>query len=273
MSLVQMPLGYHFSEIACDYGDVRFTDSEPIRYIEAQLRGLPAIVGIELGCGTGRYTAELFAALDGRLRLHCVDASAAMLAELGRTLNVKYEGRYTATHRTAERVRFAPGAHDAVFAFNALHHFDLLRVLRNISEWLRPGGLAFLYTRTPSQNERGMWGRCFPGFAEKETRLKDADTLRAAVEATPGLRCVETKRFAYDRRADLKTVLDKVDNYHYSTFRLYRGGELEAATQGFIKRLRTEFPDPDNITWTDHNLMLVAAKDGQDQTQSKNGKH
>jgi len=260
MSVDQRPLDYHFSEIAGDFRALRFTDPEPVAYIQGQLASSPAIVGIELGSGTGRYTAELFAALDGRLTLHCVDACAEMLVELDRRLSGDYEGQYTITRGAVEEVRFAPGACDAVFSFNALHHFDLPRALRNVAAWLRPGGLAFLYTRTPSQNACSLWGRYFPGFVEKEHRLKDRATLLAAVAATPGLRWVETKRFAYTRRADLETVLDKVDHFHYSTFRLFRPDELEAAREVFFKRLLVIYPDPEDIVWRDYNLMFVIEK-------------
>jgi SAM-dependent methyltransferase len=207
----------------------------------------------------------LLAALDGRLTLHCVDACAEMLAELDRRLSGDYEGRYTIIHGTVEEVRFAPGACDAVFSFNALHHFDLPRALRNIAAWLRPGGLAFLYTRTPAQNARNLWGRHFPGFVEKEDRLKGRATLLAAVGATPGLRWVETKRFAYSRRADLDAVLDKVDRFHYSTFRLYRGDELEVARELFLNRLVDAYSDPDDIFWTDYNMMLVVEKSEEER--------
>jgi SAM-dependent methyltransferase len=262
MSVDQHPFGYHFSDVARGYSAQRFTDPEPVAYIRGEISSLPAIAGIELGCGTGRYTADLFAALDGRLALHCVDASGEMLAELDRRLNGDYEGRYTITHATVEEARFAPGACDVVFSFNALHHFDLPHALRNIAAWLRPGGLAFLYTRTPSQNARNLWGRHFPGFVEKEDRLKDRASLLAAVDATPGLRCVEMKRFTFSRRANLDIVLDKVDNFHYSTFRLYGGDDLKAAREVFLKRLLDVYPDPEDILWTDYNLMLVVEKQG-----------
>ena len=251
---------HHFSHIAPDYSALRITDPEPVAYIREQIGSLPTISGIELGCGTGRYTAELFAALNSRLTMYCVDASIEMLAELDLRLNGDYKGQYTITHATIEEARFAPGACDAVFSFNALHHFDLLPALHNIATWLRPGGLAFLYTRTPSQNARNLWGRYFPGFVEKEDRLKDRTTLLAAVNTTPGLRLVETKRFTFARRADLDTVLERVDNFHYSTFRLYREDKLEAAREIFLKRLLDVYPDPQNISWADYNLMLVVEK-------------
>ena len=56
-----------------------------------------------------------------------------------------------------------------------------------------------------------------------------------------------------------------MDRFHYSTFRLYRGDELEAAREVFLKRLLDVYPDPEDIFWTDYNLMLVAEKHGEER--------
>lgn len=251
----------HFSNVAAHYDGVRFTDPEPVSYIQGWLRKALEINGIELGCGTGRYTAKLLATLGKKLRLHCVDANAEMLAQLRGRINNSRQRRYTLVRGAAEEVQFAPGSCDAVFSFNALHHFNLPLTLRNISHWLRSRGLAFLYTRTPTQNKRTLWGRYFPDFARKEKRLKSSAVLRSAVDATPGIETVEVKCFAFSRSASLKNLLNKVHSYHYSTFRMYGRLELGAACETFARRLKEDFPDTDDIHWTDYNLMLTIEKE------------
>lgn len=249
----------HFDDVAAHYRNVRFTDHEPIHFIRNHIRGAEPMQGVELGCGTGRYSVELLQTLPG-LHLHCVDTSTAMLEELDRRLKQDYAGRFESVQGRSEEVHFEPGSIDAVFSFNALHHFNLPHTLRRIALWLRPEGRTFLYTRTPTQNAMTLWGQYFPDFAERENRLKTAAQLREAIDAAPGLRWVEEKRFEFIRRADLLTVLKKVDHFHYSTFRLYSGDELETARQRFIKRLKRDFPDPRRIQWTDYNLMVVLEK-------------
>lgn len=260
MSLNQGYFSSHFSDIAQNYRAVRFTDDAPITYILKHLDSLPAIAGLELGCGTGRYTAELLNTLDQMHSLHCVDASQDMLAELERRFKAQYPDRFTPVHSGAENVSHPADTLEAVFSFNALHHFDLAATLSNVSDWLRPGGMAFLYTRTPEQNASNLWGQFFPEFAVREDRLKSEAALMAAVEATDGLQNVEVRRFAYARSEDLTTILEKVDHYHYSTFRLYSTTELKEARETFRERLVENYPNTENITWTDYNLMVTARK-------------
>ncbi|MFQ5704531.1 MAG: hypothetical protein ACE5HT_10975 [Gemmatimonadales bacterium] len=38
---------------------------------------------------------------------------------------------------------------------------------------LQPEGKLILYTRTPEQNQCTIWGKFFPHFAERETRLHE----------------------------------------------------------------------------------------------------
>jgi ubiquinone/menaquinone biosynthesis C-methylase UbiE len=44
-----------------------------------------------------------------------------------------------------------------------VHHFDLGRFLAAAARVLKPGGQLFIYTRTPQQNARTIWGQYFPG--------------------------------------------------------------------------------------------------------------
>ena len=65
---------------------------------------------------------------------------------------------------------------------------DLGRFLAAGARVLKPGGLLFIYTRTPQQNARTIWGRYFPGFTEHEQlcvpRIPSIDlTSRVALPA------------------------------------------------------------------------------------------
>ena len=51
-----------------------------------------------------------------------------------------------------------------------------------------------------------------------------------------------------------------MDHHHDSTFCLYRRDAFETARELFIERLLDVYPDPEDIFWTDYNLMLVAEK-------------
>ena len=97
----------------------------------------------------------------------------------------------------AEQVPVRTGSLDLVTAFNSVHHFDLERFLGVAARVLKPNGQLFIYTRTPEQNARTIWGRHFPGFAEREQRLHSEAALRKAVRRTPELKLIDTETLRY----------------------------------------------------------------------------
>jgi SAM-dependent methyltransferase len=93
--------------------------------------GVPAL---ELGCGTGEYTALL---AGSGATIAALDLSADLLA-------VARERRLPATVRflvgDAERLPFPDQSFDAVVGNAVLHHLRLAAALREIRRVLRPGG-------------------------------------------------------------------------------------------------------------------------------------
>ena len=61
-----MTVGGHFERVAAVYESLRTTDEAPVRAISQLLPGRP-VTGLDIGCGTGRYTRLLRAVLPGRL--------------------------------------------------------------------------------------------------------------------------------------------------------------------------------------------------------------
>src|SRR6266511_702445 len=71
----------HFELVASVYDSLRTTDEAPVRRIRELLPDGP-VVGLDLGCGTGRYSWPLREMLPDGSLLAASDVSAAMLAEL-----------------------------------------------------------------------------------------------------------------------------------------------------------------------------------------------
>lgn len=118
----------------------------------------------------------------------------------------------------------------------------------------------FIYTRFRSQNARNIWGRFFPGFSEKETRLYELPELKQVIAGFPELEIGEIKYFRFPRVASLDWLLKQARHHHYSTFSLYREDEFRIALEQFEKNLRMHFEDVNRITWVDENVMLVVRK-------------
>ena len=249
----------HFAKVAEVYSEVRTTDPAPVLYIRDALAGFARVRAADIGCGDGRYDRLLFDHI-ANLRLICVDASAPMLERLSESLTRAGIRDFTTRLSDVGDLTLEDESLDAVLSFNAVHHFDIPAFLAKASQALGAGGRLFVYTRTPAQNAANLWGRFFPRFTEKESRLHAAEALEGWIAAESGLEIVETKTFRHARTASLERLLAQVRSQHYSTFSLYSERELEEACRAFEARIRRAFDDPDAISWHDENVMLHAAR-------------
>jgi SAM-dependent methyltransferase len=242
-------VGDHFERVAAVYESLRTTDDGPVRRIAQLLPGRP-VAGLDVGCGTGRYSRLLRELLPDGSLLVGSDVSTAMLAQL----RVGHHGGAVVVPlvAAAEELPLRAGSLDLVTAFNCVHHFDLGRFLAAVARVLRPGGQLFIYTRTPQQNARTIWGRYFPGFTEHEQRLHSEAAIRDAVRRTDGLTMVAAQAFRHRRSSTPERLRAQAEGHHYSTFSLYAPGELRAAIAAFLARL----PGPE-VCWTDEHLLVV----------------
>ena len=245
-----MTVGEHFEKVAADYESLRTTDEAPVRWIGQSLPDRP-VTGLDIGCGTGRYSRLLSDTLPEGSLLVASDVSAAMLAELTAG-NHGHGPRIVPLLSTAEELPFRTASLDLVTAFNCVHHFDLGRFLTAVARVLRPDGQLYIYTRTPLQNARTIWGRYFPGFIKHEQRLHSEAAFRAAVRRTRGLKVVATRTFKHQRSSTVERLGAQAAGRHYSTFSLYPPDELRACIATFLTRL----PSPE-VSWVDEHLMVI----------------
>ncbi len=177
----------HFSNIADNYKDLRTTDLEPIMKIQNDLENLSRIAMVDVGCGDGRYSLEICRRLGQKVSLHCVDANQEMLNNLNTFLSSQNITNFQTHQASAEELPFADDSIDCVLTMNAIHHFKFSEFLDEASRILTDTGLLFIYTRYRSQNRISIWGRYFPLFNEKETRLFELNELEEAVKKNPNL--------------------------------------------------------------------------------------
>jgi len=258
-------ISLHFSQVAQRYRDLRTTDPAPIIYIKQELGSmlnLPYIEVADIGCGGGRYSLLFAKYLNEKVKLSCVDNNENMLAALEAYLKANGMSKFVSVKSAAESLPFSDNSFDCILTFNAVHHFKLRDFLVESARILRDGRLLFIYTRTPEQNSRNIWGRYFPQFCQKETRLYHQYELEQAVNTVPTLKLQCVKTFKYERIASLEHLIEKAENRHYSTFWLYSGWEFAAALVEFQQNIRRQFPDPNQVRWFDENLLLVIEKEG-----------
>ncbi len=251
---------HHFSRVAPRYRQLRTTDSAPVLYIVQYLQHLPKIVAADFGCGTGRYPLKLFQYLGNRLFLYCIDNNREMLAQLQGYLKRHHIRNLKVLNHHAEDTSLQDNSLDCVFTFNAIHHFRSEKFFAQASRILKNNGLLFIYTRFRSQNARTIWGRYFPEFSRKETRLYEMPEIKRVLSGFPELAITDIKYFRFPRVASLDWLLNQARHHHYSTFSLYREEEFRTALKQFEKNLMTHFRDVNRIHWVDENVMLVVRK-------------
>ncbi len=235
-----MTAGGHFERVAVVYESLRTTDEAPVRRIGLFLPDRP-VTGLDIGCGTGRYTRLLRGLLPEGSRLAASDVSAAMLSQL-KAGNHGHASGVVPLLSAAEELPWRTASLDVVTAFNCVHHFDLGRFLTAVARVLQPDGQLFVYTRTPQQNARTIWGRYFPGFTEHERRLHSEAEFRDAVGRTAGLTLVAAQTFHHPRTSTAGRLRAQAEGRHYSTFSLYRPEELRAAITTFVGGSRRGHP-------------------------------
>jgi SAM-dependent methyltransferase len=153
------------------FDDVRDEDSEfaEVYFRDLDMTSLRGKIGLDAGCGKGRYTRFLAPHLDGLVALDgssAVEAAARNLESFPNVLVVRSDLR---------AVPVTPGSIDLITCLGVLHHLDDPRAgFRALVRLLSPSGriLVYLYSR-PDQ------------FGARRLALSAAEVFRAVTVRTP----------------------------------------------------------------------------------------
>ena len=255
-----MTVGGHFERVAAVYESLRTTDEAPVRTICQLLPDRP-VTGLDIGCGTGRYTRLLRALLPDGSRLAASDVSAAMLAQL-KAGNHGHAGGVVPLLAAAEQLPLRTASLDVVTAFNCVHHFDLGRFLT----CRRPGAGArrpavHLHPHPAAERAHDL-GPLLPGL--HRTRAAAAQPGRDPGRRQPDRRAqvVATQTFSHPRTSTAERLQAQAEGRHYSTFSLYTPQELRASIAAFLARL----PSPE-VCWVDEHLLVVVGASRRNQVE------
>ena len=262
-------LSDHFAKVSERYRTLRELDLDAVRLVSERVArtadpGRPVRL-MDVATGSGRYLDAVSHCLVSVLAMEVVpiglDLSPAMLTQA--RIRNGHPGLH-ARHLVGavETLPLRTSSCDVMTCFNAVHHVDLARFAGEASRVLTPSGQLVVYTRTPAQNRRTIWGRYFPEFATRETRLYGVDDLRVALQATGAFTSVRAQTVPWTVTTSLARLVEQATHYHYSTFRLYSDDALRAAIDTFRQRVRQAFRDATRITH-DNDHVLVMAQRGQ----------
>ena len=257
----------HFDGVAPHYDGLRDLDERTARRVGLMLAELATprtqLRTLDVGAGTGRYTEAVLATVTADNDIGCTavayDANQTMLASpVAAPRDTKVQMVRVAG--LAETLPFRDAAFDAVLSFNAIHHFDLDAFLVAAARVVRPEGLLIVYTRTPEQNRRTVWGELFPHFADRETRLFAQEDLERALAIRTEFDSVTLEPVPWTLRTAAVRLIAQATGRYYSTFCFYTPEEFRAALEIFESRLAEDYSDLSNVVWQNDHLLLVARR-------------
>lgn len=239
----------HYQRIADRYTDYLSYSDDFVPTLAAKMADMlrlgDADVLVDLGGGSGIYTAALLDEVRLRKPVILVDYFAEMLEQVPEDLPVE-KVQMDALAFAAE-----PRSYDKVLIKETIHHIDDRPLLmRRIHERLEPGG-ALLLVHVPPDLD-------YPLFESALERARswhaDPDDLETQLDAAG----FETHRDAIDWRHRLPKhrYFDMVASAYMSVLSSFSGDQLRAG----VEEMEETYADTEVLEFTDHFDYLVGYK-------------
>jgi ubiquinone/menaquinone biosynthesis C-methylase UbiE len=239
-----------FGARAASYDRIRPVDENWRRVFdvvvrEADLRGKRVL---DLGCGTGRFSAAL--AEQGIARVWGVDASEGMLA----VAREKLPTSVGLKHARAEELPFRDGWFDRAVMWLVVHLVDRRAAFAEVARVLTPGGRLAVVTFDTEHFHRYWLNRYFPTIAEIDLRrFPDRAGLEGELLGA-GFADVRVVRLSQHGAIGRGAALERIRGRHISTFDLLDEDEIRRGTE----LAERELPDP--VEYDQEWMIAVAAK-------------
>jgi ubiquinone/menaquinone biosynthesis C-methylase UbiE len=225
----------YFDDIAQDYESVRGTEiwSSLLHTIRSTDSGTRVVV--DVATGTGLFSLRL--AKEG-FHVIGLDQNPHMLAQA--ICKAKQQAwPFQGILGLAEQLPLSENSISVMFSTNAIHHFDLQAHFQEVNRVLRPGGSYVVYTRFQKQNARSIWGKLFPHFTEKETRLYHPEDFERLEGEFPELGLESLDELLFEKPFLPDRLLQTTRQRRYSTFSFYSEEQFWRAYATFRSRLES----------------------------------
>ena len=228
-----MTVGGHFERVAAMYESLRTTDEAPVRTIGQFLPDRP-VTGLDIGCGTGRYTRLLRAAAAGRL-------AAGRQRRLGGHAGTAPGRQPAATPMRWSRCWQRPkNCHCGPPASTWSPRSTACTTSTSAASWPPPRGCcgpAASCSSTPAPRSRT---RARSGAATSPVSPSTSSACTARPRSgTPsggpaGSRWPPHRPSSHPRTSTAERLRAQAEGRHYSTFSFYPPQELRAAIAVFL---------------------------------------
>ena len=198
---------------------------------------------LDIGCGTGRFLAQLAEIAKG----WGVDASPEML-EVARTR----VGAAGLKLGSAEELPFKDGWFERATMWLVAHLVDRPRAFAEAARVLEPGGRFAVATFDPSYFDEFWLNELFPSMeAADRARFPTADELTAELAPFDEVRLI---RLSQTGSLTREVALDRIRGKHISTFDLIEDEEYAAGLE------RAERELPERVDYRVEWLIAVAVR-------------
>jgi ubiquinone/menaquinone biosynthesis C-methylase UbiE len=223
-------------------------------------RHAPGPVGlvVDLGCGTGRFTAALAEAFAAPVL--GVEPAANMRAAAEAKPHpaaVRFvEGR-------AERIPLGDGTADLVFMSQVFHHVgDRPAALREVRRVLKPGGVLCARQTTRENLDCYFYQRFFPGARAVDERRLPSRAGLLGLAGSSGYRTVAVETLRHDVAATSSEYVEKVALRAYSDLELIPDADF---LEGLHALRNYCAANPDHPRLAENDLFVLRKEVGGDR--------
>lgn len=239
----------HYQKIANIYNDLWTHSPEFVgfltRKIVASLHLQPADILVDIGCGTGIYTQEIFNQIPLEHPIICVDPSDKMLSKIPANLPIQ--------RVCTDAVTFAsqPGNYDRILIKDAIHLIsDLDRLFSHFFQRLEPGGI-LLILMFPPKIDRPLFDKAIERYEAGQPDYRDLVKLMEDVGFE-----VEIDFFEYPLAIEKSQYLYMVESRYMTGLANFGDREIKEGVEEMARR----YSDCSVLRFTERFVFLQAVK-------------
>lgn len=245
----QIVIQEHYRRIGRNYHQMLYYSGEFIRHLTSKmvekLRLVESDVFVDLGGGTGMYSADILAQVRLRNAVILVDPFSEMLAQVPNDLPIQ------TVEMDALDFSSRPGRYDKILIKEAVHHInEPERLFNNLFDRLSPGG-ALLLVHVPPQIDYPLFRAA---LQRAETWHADPDELVELLRSA-GF-SVERERVEHQHVLPKSEYFRMVANRYMSVLSSFDEEELEAG----LAEMNETYLDREVLEFADRFDFLTASK-------------